>query len=258
MRRADPAQIDTIVRVAACVSGHESAKRRARVTESVWCRGVPYETWTWPPLSLSTQKARAQRSFGPFQGYDCRASPLTRESMEASVRQLSESRIREILVGMPAFHEQVGELSHTMGAQTLVALPSDENHPPASSLVDVVAPYFSDELPEVEFYQDVIRLKELWTYVSMPGAARPRIDAAIANLRLQTAQVMTNVPNPEMAVLFETMISSRIAQLESVTEEELSAIKRLAPEIEKELFHRAQPATVGRPARSERAGVNSK
>ena len=156
---------------------------------------------------------------------------------------------------MPAFHKKVGELSHTIGAQAPAPLPSAENYPPASSLTDVVAPYFPDELPEVEFYQDVIRLKELWTYVSMPGSARPRIDAAIANLRLQTAQTMTNVPNPEMGVLFETMISSRIAQLESVTDEELSAIERLAPEIEKELFHRAQGSIGGRRVRSERSGA---
>ena len=164
--------------------------------------------------------------------------------MEASVRQLSESRIREILVGMPAFQRKVGELGWTKGTLTPVALPSAEDYPPAGSLADVVAPYFPDDTGEMAFYQDVMRLQELWTHVSMAGSARPRIDAAIANLRLQTAQIMTNVPNPEMAVLFETMILSRIAQLESVTDEELSAIERLAPEIEKELFHRIQ-ATVG-------------
>jgi hypothetical protein len=175
--------------------------------------------------------------------------------MEASVRQLSESRIREILVGMPAFHEKVGELGRTNGAQTPVPLPSAGNNPPVSSVADVVAPHFSDDPAEVEFYQDVMRLQELWTYVNMTGSARPRIDAAIASLRLQTTQVMTNVPNPEMAALFGTMISSRIAQLESVTDEELSAIERLAPEIEKELVHRAPGGIGGRRARSERSGA---
>ena len=174
--------------------------------------------------------------------------------MEASVRQLSESRIREILVGMPAFHRKVGELGGTSGAQTKVPLPSAENYPPASSLGDVVASSFSDDPDEVAFYQDVMRLQELWTYVNMTGSARPRIDAAIASLRLQTTQVMTNLPDPDMAALFAAMISSRIAQLESVTDEELSAVKSLAPEIEKELFHRAQGSIGGRRARSERAG----
>jgi len=175
--------------------------------------------------------------------------------MEASVRQLSESRIRELLVGMPAFHKKVGELGRTNGAQAPVPHPSAENHQSADSLDDVVAPYFPEDSAEVEFYQDVTRLQELWTYVNMAGPARPRIDAAIASLRLQTTQVMTNVPDPDMVALFDAMISSRIAQLESVTDEELSAIERLAPEIEKELVHRAQQSSGGRRPRSDLPGA---
>jgi hypothetical protein len=160
--------------------------------------------------------------------------------MEASARQLTEARIREILAGMPAFHDRLAKLGRTKDAHTPVPLPSAADYPPASSVADVVAPYFSDNSDEVAFYQDVMRLQELWTYVNMAGSARGRIDAAIASLRLQTAQIIDNVPDPDMATLFDTMISSRIAQLESVTDDELYAVKSLAPEVEKELFQRAQ------------------
>ena len=168
--------------------------------------------------------------------------------MEASARQLTESRIRELLGGMPAFHEKIRKLGREKGAQTPIPLPPAENYPPAGSLADVLAPHFSDDPDEMTFYQDVMRLQELWTYVNMAGPARGRIDAAIANLRLQTAQIMDNVPDTEMAALFDTMIASRIAQLESVTDEELTAVANLAPEVEKELFHRAQSTTGRRPA----------
>ena len=119
--------------------------------------------------------------------------------MEALVRQLTESRIREILAGMAAFREKVGKLGGKKGAQMPLSWPV-EDYPPATSVAEVVAPYFSDDSDEVPFYQDVMRLQELWTYVNMTGSARGRIEAAI---------------------------------------EELSAIKGLAPDVEKELSPRS-------------------
>ena len=167
--------------------------------------------------------------------------------MEASVRHLTEARIRELLAGMPTFNEKIRKLGRSSGP----ALPSAEDYPAASSLADVVAHSLSDDPEEVAFYQDVMRLQELWTYVNaLPGSARGRIDAAIASLRLQTAQVMGGTTDEDMAALFRAMISSRIEQLESVTDEELSLVARFAPEVEQELFHRAQGAPRPRRARS--------
>jgi hypothetical protein len=170
--------------------------------------------------------------------------------MDAPRGPLTEARIREILAGMTAFHEKLRKRGRARDAQKPVPLPSAENYPPASSLADVVAPYFSDDPAEVAFYQDVMRLQELLTHVTMPGSARARINAAIASLRAQNVHVVGGVPDAAMLELFDVMFSSRIAQLQSITDEELSLVERFKPELEKELFHRAQSYIGGRPSRS--------
>ena len=179
--------------------------------------------------------------------------------METPVRQLTESRIRELLDGMPAFNERIRKLGRTKAGQTPIPLPAPENYPPVGSLTDVVATSYSDDPDEVAFYRDVMRLQELWALTQTTrGSARAGIDAAIASLRLQTAQIMTDAPDADMATLFGTMISSRIAQLESMTDEELEAVARFAPEIEKAMMRGLQGGAGARRARSERPSPKRK
>jgi hypothetical protein len=169
------------------------------------------------------------------------------------VRQLTESRIRELLAGMPAFNERIRERGRTKGSRTPLPLPAPENYPPVASLADVVAPSFSDDPEDVAFYRDAMRLQELWTYVqSTRGSARAQVDAAIGSLRQQTAGITSAAPDAHMATLFSTMIAARIADLESITDEELEAVARFAPEIEKAMMHDFQSGAGARRVRSGR------
>jgi hypothetical protein len=153
--------------------------------------------------------------------------------MDLPVRPLTESRIRELIAGMPAFDEKIRKSSRTTKGRTPIALPPPDEYPVVGSVADVAAGSFHDDPAEAEFFRDMMRLEELWAYISMmPGSARGRIDAAIASLRLQTAGVMTGATDEGMAELFGSMISARIAQLESVTDDELAAIRNCAPELQ--------------------------
>jgi hypothetical protein len=179
--------------------------------------------------------------------------------MKTPVRQLTESRIRELLAGMPAFNERIRKLGRNKVGRTPIPLPAPENYPPVGGLADVVATSFSDDPDEVAFYQDMMRLQELWTYVhTLPGTARAWLDAAIASLRQQTAQIMSAASDAGVAALYNTMISSRIAELESMTDEELEAIARCAPEIEKAFMRGPQASASARRARSERRSQKRK
>ena len=172
-------------------------------------------------------------------------------------KPLTESRIRELIEGMPAFDARIQKQGRSKGGQTPLPLPSADEFPPAASLADVVATSFSDDPAEVEFYRDVMRLQELWALAGMKsGSVRSRINAAIASLRMQTTMIMDPLPDPSMAQLFGTMITSRIAQLESMTDEEIAAVERLKPELDKAFMRRLNAA--GRPRRSRAGGSSEK
>lgn len=179
--------------------------------------------------------------------------------METPVRQLTEARIRKLLAGMPAFNERIRKLGRTREGRTPIPLPAPANYPPVGSLADVVATSFSDDPDAVAFFRDVMRLQELWTYVqTRSGSARAQIGAAIASLRQQTAQILSTAPDAASAALYSTMISSRIADLESMTDEELDAVARCAPEIEKAFMRGLQASASARRGRSERRSQKRK
>jgi hypothetical protein len=172
-------------------------------------------------------------------------------------KPLTESRIRELIEGMPAFDALLQKQGHSMGGQAPLPLPSAEEFPPAGSLADVVATSFSDNPAEVDFYRDVMRLQELWALAGMKsGSVRSRINAAMASLRMQANMNMDPLPDAGMAELFGTMITSRIAQLESMTDEEIAAVERLKPEIDKAF--RSRLTAAGRKPRSRSGGRRRK
>jgi hypothetical protein len=153
---------------------------------------------------------------------------------------LTESRIRVLIEGMPAFYEKVRKLGRTKRGRTPMPLPNAEDYPPVGSLADVVATTFSDDPAEVAFYQDMMRLDELWALRRRRGGARAAIQAAIATLQQRTVVVEGGTLDRGMSELFDVMFSARIAQFESITDEELAAIERCAPEIEQAFNRRMQ------------------
>ena len=58
--------------------------------------------------------------------------------MESPDRQLTESRIRELIAAMPAFNERIRKLGRTKAGRTPLPLPAAEDYPPVGSLADVV------------------------------------------------------------------------------------------------------------------------
>ena len=157
---------------------------------------------------------------------------------ELPVRPLTEARIRELLDAMPDFYEKVRKKDRKAGRKPF-PLPKAEDYPAVGSLADAMAPSFYDDPDEAAFYQDMMRLQDLWGFTQGKLPARAAIDEAIATLRLQTVEIVTDnadadiseLYTAEMAELHSIMFGSRIAQLESVTDDELTAIERFAPEI---------------------------
>lgn len=161
--------------------------------------------------------------------------------METPPRQLTETRIRELLDGMPAFNKRIRKLGRTKHGRAPLPLPAPEDYPAVGSPADFVAESFSDDPAEIAFYRDVMRMQELWAFgKTRHRSARATIDAAIDSLRQQTQLTIATpdadaieLPLDDMPEIFATMISARIADLESITDEELDAVARFAPEIEK-------------------------
>ena len=157
--------------------------------------------------------------------------------MELPVRPLTEARIRELLEGMPAFYERLRK--NDRRGQKPLPLPAPQDYPSVGSLADAIAPTVSDDPDEVDFYRDMMRLQDLWGFTQGKLPARAAIDAAIATLRQQTVTIVSYDPGvdiaepytAEMAEIHSIMFGSRIAQLESVTDEELNAVQRYASEI---------------------------
>ena len=181
--------------------------------------------------------------------------------MELPVRPLTESRIRELLDGMPAFYERIRKLGNTKAGRTPLPLPAAKDYPSVGSLADAIAPSFSDDPDEVDFYRDMMRLQELWAFTQgRIKPARAAIDAALAILRQQTVTIVSNDPNAnlaelytaEMAELHSIMFASRIAQLESVTDEELNAVEHFAPQIGPALMNSMQASARTRRRRQSR------
>ena len=159
--------------------------------------------------------------------------------MESRARPLTEARIRELIDGMPAFNDRIRKRGRTKAGRTPLPLPAAEDFPAVGSLADAIAPTFSDDPAQVAFYQDVVRLHELLVYVrSRRGSPRDQINATIAQLRQMTVQIVdkdggvTEVAPAMLGGIYEKMVSARIAQLETITDEELRLVERYASEIE--------------------------
>ena len=178
--------------------------------------------------------------------------------MELPVRPLTESRIRELLDGMQAFNERISKKGRTKAGRTPLPLPAAKDYPSVGSLADAIAPSYSDDPDEVAFFRDVMRLQELFAFTQGRIPARAAIDAAIATLRRQEVVIVSHDPDADIAELYtaemrelhSAMFSSRIAQLETVTDEELSAVERFAPEIGPALMRGMTASPASRRARS--------
>lgn len=129
--------------------------------------------------------------------------------MEPAPRPLTEARIREVIAGLPAFYARLHKHDRAGRRKKLIPLPPND----------------------VAFYADMMRMQEMWAYAqSKRQSARAKVDAAIANLRAQTAAI-PSAAGAEMTSLFGEMISSRLAELESYTDEELEVVAGLSTEI---------------------------
>ena len=185
---------------------------------------------------------------------------------ELPVRRLTEARIRELLDGMPDFYEKLRKKDRKTGGKPL-PLPKAEDYPAVGSLADAMAPSFYDDPDEMAFYRDMMRLQDLWGFTQgRIKPARAAIDAALATLRQQDVVIVSDDPDvdvaelysAEMAELHSIMFGSRIAQLESVTDEELSAVERFASQIGPKLMGSMKASASVRRARSGNGGPKRK